>query len=220
MASEIGAAATSDPAVPSHGWWKNYHEIVPDGYLELIEAEEDATRIVHFHPTFVPGLLQTAEYATAVCPATSLKTLTETDVTTLVRVRMLRQRWALHGSRPKELVFLLDETALRRPVGSPETMRDQLEHLLTIADHPSVSLTVVPFRARPHAGHLGPFMLLEYGEGLDDVLCLEWQLGNLLVRGDQDLVARYHALTADLMRADAQGAATKRLIAAALEEIR
>jgi hypothetical protein len=220
MASEIGAAATSDPALPSHGWWKTYLDTIPEGYLDLIEAEADATRIVHFHPTFVPGLLQTAEYATAVCPATSLKALTDADVTALVRVRMLRQRSALDGSRPKVLVFLLDETVLRRPVGSPETMRHQLEHLLILAEHPGVTLTVVPFSARPHAGHLGPFMLLQYGEGLDDVLCLEWQMGNKLIRGRPDLTASYHAVSADLMRADTEGAATKSLVAAALAEFR
>jgi hypothetical protein len=220
MAPDVGAASTSDPAVPSHGWWKTYLEAIPEGYLDLIEAEADASRIVHFHPTFVPGLLQTAEYATAVCPATSLKTLTDADVATLVRVRMLRQRSALNGSRQKELVFLLDETSLRRPVGPRETMRDQLEHLLALAEHNGVTLRVVPFHARPHAGHLGPFMLLQYGEGLDDVLCLEWQMGNKLIRGRPDLTAGYHAVSADLMRTDAEGAATMRLIAAALAEFR
>src|SRR5690349_11900705 len=125
-------ASTPDPALPSHGWWKTYLDTIPEGYLDLIEAEADATRIVHFHPTFVPGLLQTAEYATALCPATSLKTLTNADVTTLVRVRMLRQRSALNNSPRKELVFLLDETSLRRPVGSQEVMRNQLEHLLVL----------------------------------------------------------------------------------------
>jgi hypothetical protein len=166
------------------------------------------------------ALLQTADYATAVCPATSHKTLTDADVTTLVRVRMLRRRSALDGSRQKELVFLVDETALRRPVGSRATMRDQLERLLNVAEHPAVSLTVVPFQARPHAGHLGPFMLLHYGEGLDDVLCFEWQLGNRLVRDQPGLTARYRTLSADLVRADADGATTKRLIVAALNEIR
>jgi hypothetical protein len=220
MASDVGGTPTPDPAVPSNGWWKTYLELIPEGYLDLIAAEEDASRLVHFHSTFIPGLLQTERYATAICPATSLKALTDAEVSTLVRVRMLRQRSTMHASPAKTFVFLLDETSLRRPVGPPEIMREQLEHLLDIAEHPLVTLIVVPFRARPHAGHLGPFMLLQYGEGLDDVLCFEWQLGNMVIRDQPDVTARYRTLAAGLIGLDTEGAQSKRLIAAALAEVK
>ncbi|HLZ08935.1 MAG TPA: Scr1 family TA system antitoxin-like transcriptional regulator, partial [Chloroflexota bacterium] len=55
---------------PQNGWWKDFLEIVPEGYSDLLSAEEDALRITHFHPTLVPGLLQTEAYATAITPTT------------------------------------------------------------------------------------------------------------------------------------------------------
>jgi len=59
MAPDGGAVQTPGPAGLVNGWWKTYLEVIPDGYLDLLAAEEDASRIIHFHPMFVPGLLQT-----------------------------------------------------------------------------------------------------------------------------------------------------------------
>ena len=207
-----GDRTAADSANPQSGWWKGYLETVPDGYLELLTAEEDATRIVHLHPTFVPGLLQTERYAAAITPATTLKTLTAGDITTLVEVRMLRQRVALDPIRGKRLVFLMDESCLRRPVGSAAVMREQLAHLLQMADHPSVTLVVVPFRDRPHPGLLGAFTILQFGEGLEDVLCFEWQMGNKVVRDQPELIRRYRDLADLLAGADPHGTAAQRLI--------
>jgi hypothetical protein len=220
MASNVGHAPTPDAAGPVSGWWKAYVETVPDGYLDLLAAEEDATRIVHFHPTFIPGLLQTESYAAAITPATTAKSMTAAEAENLVRVRMLRQQAALDGSPPKELVFLLDETALRRPVGSPIVMREQLDHLLVLADHPAVTLVVVPFQEQPHPGLLGAFILLQYASGPEDVLCFEWQMGNILVRNEPALVRRYHSLADQLMSAGRSGRAAKQLISAARADIR
>jgi hypothetical protein len=191
-------------------------DVIPDGYLDLVSAEEDASRIVHFHPTFVPGLLQTERYATAVTPATALKDMIPRKAATLVQVRMLRQRAALDRSRRKRLVFLMDEACLYRPVGSAAIMHEQLLHLLEMHAHPMVSLTVVPFRAQPHPGLLGPFTILQYADGLDEVLCFEWQRGNTLVRDDPDLVRRYRDLADLLARSDPDGQTAKRLVGSAL----
>ena len=218
MAPDGGAVQTPGPAGLVNGWWKTYLEVIPDGYLDLLAAEEDASRIIHFHPMFVPGLLQTERYAAAITPATTLKTMTPDDAETLVRVRLLRQRAALHGSRPKDLVFLLDEMSLRRPVGSPETMREQLDHLLEMSEHPTVTLIVLPFRAQPHPGLLGAFMLMQFGEGLDDALSFEWQLGNTVVRNQPNLIRRYRDLAEELIETDREGTAARQRIVSALAE--
>src|SRR5436305_5486160 len=123
MAPDPGPVPTSDAHVPSNGWWKEFVDVIPDGYLDLLAAEEDASRVAHFHPTLIPGLLQTEDYAVAVTPLTILNRTTAAKAASLVRVRMLRQRAALDGSRPKDLVFLMDETTLHRPVGPPSVMR-------------------------------------------------------------------------------------------------
>jgi hypothetical protein len=220
MVSNVGYSPTPDATRPANGWWKVYVETVPEGYLDLLAAEEDATRIVHFHPTFIPGLLQTESYATAITPATTMKSMTAAEAETLVRVRMLRQQAALDGSRPKELVFLLDETALRRPVVSPSNMREQLGRLLELADHPAVTLVVVPFAEQPHPGLLGAFILLQYASGPADVLCFEWQMGNVLIRDQPALVRRYRSLADRLAGAGRDRSTAKRLISAARTEIR
>jgi hypothetical protein len=220
MAPEAGAANSSAGSGQAHGWWKAHLETVPGGYLDLIVAEEDASRIIHFHPIFVPGLLQTEEYARAITATTLLKPMGAGDAAELVNVRMLRQRFAIHGERYKEMVFILDEASLRRPVGSPDTMRDQLTHLLGLLGNARVTLVVVPFEEQPHPGLLGAFTLLEYTTGVDAVLCFEWQLGNTVIRDRPDLVRRYRALANRLVDADPDGASAKRSISSALAATR
>jgi Domain of unknown function (DUF5753) len=219
MATDLDQIPTPDMAGLASGWWKNYVDVIPSGYLDFLVAEEDATRIVHFHPIFVPGLLQTERYATAITGSTSMKDLPTHETAALVRVRMLRQQWALDPTRAKHLVFLLDESCLRRPVGSTETMREQLAHLLGMTDHPKVTMVVVPFRSEPHPGLLGAFNLLEYGDGIEDVLCFEWQLGNTIIRGQPDLVRRYRQLANLLADTHPSDESAKPLIEAALSAL-
>jgi hypothetical protein len=215
MVSDVGPSPTPDGISPVNGWWKDFLEFVPEGYLDLVAAEEDAAQIVHFHPTLIPGLLQTEDYASAITPTTSLKSMTPADAALLVQVRMLRQRAAFDESHPKRLVFLVDETTLHRTVGGSSVMRVQVAHLLDMVEHPVVRLTVIS-RAQPHPGLLGSFMLMHYGGGLPDILCFEWQLGNKVIRDQPDLVERYRQLADTLLEIDPEGTATRRSIESAL----
>lgn len=206
MTMEVTQAPVRWPESPSNGWWRAYRTRLPEGYFELIAAEADASRILHFQPIVMPGLLQTSEYAHAITPTTSLKALTADDVATLVDVRMHRQREVLDGSRRTEMVFLLDETLLRRPVGAPSTMRRQLDHLLQVIDHPAITLVVIPFHGPPHPGMLGAFMLMQYADaGIGDVISFEGQLGNVVVRDRPDLTAAYGRLAERLAAAGWRG---------------
>jgi hypothetical protein len=216
MAPGPGSASPSDAHVPSNGWWKEFLEVIPDGYLDLLAAEEDASRIAHFHPTLIPGLLQTEGYAVAITPLTILKPTTDAEVASLVQVRMLRQRAALDRSRPKELIFLMDEATLHRPVGPASVMREQLVQLLEMSEHPKVTVVVLPFRKQPHPGLLGAFMHLHYGGGLNDVLCFEWQMGNTVVRDRPQLAERYRDLVQRLRDGDPDGSGTRQRIESAL----
>ncbi len=186
-------------AVVASPWWAPVQHTIPEQYLELVKAESDASRITHFHPIFIPGLLQTQAYATTLTSTTTLKEVPPDVARTLVEVRMRRQEELLHRSDPVRLTAILDETALRRPVGSDATMRDQLDHLLRLIEDELVTLVVVPMTAGPHAGHLGAFMLIEYDDWRPDVLCFEGQSGNVVIRDQPDLVAQYRRLASRLV---------------------
>ena len=205
--------------MPENGWWKAFTDTVPDGYLDLLEAEEEAAEMLHFHPMFVPGLLQTEAYASALTAPTSLKAMTEADVERLVRLRMMRQRAALDDERPKRLTFVLDETCLHRPVGGRAVMHDQLKRLLELRDHPAIRMVVTPFEGALHPGLLGPFLILDYPDGADSVLYFEWQQGSTVVRGRPELVRRYRTVAERLVGADPTGELTERLLRTALRRV-
>lgn len=206
MTTEVDHPPIRRPEYGTEAWWLAYRSRIPAGYFELIEAEAHAARILHYHPIFIPGLLQTQDYAAAITPATSLKELPPQDTADLVDVRMRRQRAKLDGLTTTELVFLLDETSLRRPVGRASTMRGQLDHLLGMLGRPSITLAVVPFQAQPHPGMLGAFMLLQFADPqLQDVLCFDGPLGNVVVRDQPDLAAAYGRLAERLVAAGWRG---------------
>lgn len=217
--------ATADPSDKSYSarsplkWWHAYRNRLSASYLELIAAESSASRILHFHPMVVPGLLQTREYALAVTPATALQPVSDGKVEMLVDVRMRRQHHALHAARPAQLVFLLEETSIRRPVGSAKTVQGQLDHLLNLMDHPAVTIIVLPSHAPAHPGVAGPFMLMQYAETpADDVLCFEGPMGNVMVRDRPDFIAAYGRLAERLQASGLSGRETKRLIISARDD--
>jgi hypothetical protein len=210
-------AADSGPgtAVMASPWWTPVQHSIPEPYLELIQAESDASRITHFHPIFIPGLLQTRAYATRLTSTTTLKEVSPDDIRILVEVRMRRQEELLHRPDPVRLTAILDETALRRPVGSDAIMREQLDHLMQLSQDGPVTLVVVPASAGPHPGHLGAFMLIEYDDWRADVLCFEGQSGNVVIRDQPDLVAGYKQLAGRLVDKGLRNHAVRRLVQSA-----
>jgi hypothetical protein len=183
------------------------------GYRELIEAEGDTTRILHFHPVVVPGLLQTREYATAITWATILHPVTPAEIEIQVEARMRRQRDVLHSARSVSTVFIVEEESIRRLVGSRQIMRAQLEHLIRMIDHPAVSIFLLPAEFPPHPGITGPFMLIQNSDPRqDDVLCLEGAMGNTVIRDRPDLAADYSRLAERLMTKGRSGADARRAI--------
>jgi Domain of unknown function (DUF5753) len=203
---------------PELAWWRQYQRSIPQPYQELIQAESGAARITHFHPIFVPGLLQTRAYATELTSTTTLKPVPRKDVEALVDVRMRRQRELLHRPDPARLTAILDETALHRLVGSKATMREQLDQLLQLPADSAAILVVVPTSAGPHPGHLGAFMLIEYDGRRDDVLCFEGQSGNAVIRNQPDLVSAYKRLAGRLVGMGLRNQAAMRLVQSARQE--
>jgi hypothetical protein len=134
-----------------------------------------------FEPLIVPGLLQTEEYALAVIDAYSSPGDSKEKIEEKVQVRMELQA-LIERENPPTFYFILDEAAVRRAVGGPAVMRNQLEKLKKVAELPNINIQIMPFALGAHAGIRGPFQILEFGEGEDYVLFLENARGDVTSR--------------------------------------
>ncbi|MEO3795214.1 helix-turn-helix transcriptional regulator [Nonomuraea sp. B10E15] len=142
---------------------------VPKWFSEWPAVEENAHTIRTWQPLVVPGLLQTPRYARAILAAEP--GATEQWVEEAVETRLRRQS-VFERTDPPMYWALLDECVLLRPVGGKEVMREQLEHLLAMAERPNISIQVVPLDVGATAGLLGGFSLAR-SEGIPDHISLE-----------------------------------------------
>ena len=163
------ATAAETTKRKNRDWWQPYATAISDKYATLMAFESEATSIRNFEPTVIPGLLQTEDYARAALQRGPAR-LTPDEIETRVEARRARQA-VLTKDDPPRAWFIIDEAALRRPVGGPEVMRRQLLHLVEMAAKPGVDLQVVPFSVGAHAGTLGPLVILGFAEGEDVVYC-------------------------------------------------
>lgn len=166
------------------GWWQRYSDIFPSGFDPYVGLEEAATRIRTYEAHYVPGLLQTEEYARAVIAAGNPKASAE-EVERRVSLRMTRQRLLSQPDAPK-LWAIVDEAALRRFIGGSEVMRAQLEHLRAATKSPNVTLQVLPFSSGASAAEGVAFTVLRFSEPeLPDVVYVE-QLASVLYLEKRD----------------------------------
>jgi transcriptional regulator with XRE-family HTH domain len=152
-----------------HGWWHRYQDVLPTWFQAYIGLEESAESIRSFDAQFVPGLLQTEDYSTAVI---QLGAYSADDTDRLVYLRKERQRrFASGGLR---LWAVIDEMAIRRPVGSPALRCAQIEHLLDISDRPGLTIQVTPFLTGASHAAPGSFSILSFAtDELPDVVYVE-----------------------------------------------
>ncbi|GIH14614.1 transcriptional regulator [Rugosimonospora africana] len=141
-------------------WWEAYGDALPDAYETFIGFEAEATSIRTYEAQVVPGLLQTAEYASAVMHAFVPSDRSEV-IEQRVAVRMARQA-VLTRQPPPQLWAILDEDVLRRPVGGPDVLRRQLLRLIQASEQSMVTIQILPFSVGAHPGLAGSFMVLEF----------------------------------------------------------
>jgi transcriptional regulator with XRE-family HTH domain len=171
------------------GWWHDYNDVLPHWFEAYVALEEVATQIREYEVQFIPGLLQTEDYARAVT-LLSHDAASAREIERRVRLRMQRQA-LLDRDEPPNYWAVIDEAALRRPAGSPATMRGQLKHLADMAHRPNVTIQIIPFQigGDPAAG--GPFTILRFAEpDLPDVVYLE-QLTSALYLDKPEAVDSY-----------------------------
>jgi transcriptional regulator with XRE-family HTH domain len=174
----------------SPGWWNDYSDVLPHWFAPYVGLEEAASQIRAYEVQFVPGLLQTDDYARAV---TMLGYSNPREINRRVSLRMARQA-VLTRQDPPSLWVVLDEAVLRRPIGGPSAMRAQLKHLIEMSQRSNVTLQIVPFNAGGHAAAGGPFSVLRFAEfDVPDVVYLE-QLTSAQYLDKQDVVDSYMAV--------------------------
>ena len=135
----------------------------PKAFRKLVNAERDAVRERQLAPYVVPGLLQTRRYAQALEQAAHLFYKPDMRPDGVVDARMNRQK-PLEGPDPMALHALLDEAVIRREVGGPEVLREQLGHLLALAGRPNIKLQVIPYAVGGYGTMNGSFIIVDYPE--------------------------------------------------------
>jgi len=181
------------------GWWHAYRDDVSATYVSYIGLEAGASFIRQFQNGFIPGLLQTPEYARAV---TEVGSIDEEKVDSVVGLRMRRQsELAKRSVRPRQH-FVIDEGVIRRHVGikkDPAIMPNQLRHLADRAEQDElITVGVVPFQAGEYPGLFGPFTLLEFEGRLPSILYLDAGRGEFTIaQGEDPRISEY---TADFER--------------------
>ncbi|WP_432906790.1 helix-turn-helix domain-containing protein [Micromonospora matsumotoense] len=170
----------------SPGWWHRYGDVLPGWFQSYLGLEAAAALIRSYEVQFVPGLLQTPEYARAVVLLGHRGAAVE-EVDRRVELRVQRQQ-VLHRADPPQLWAVIDEAALRRPIGGPQVMRGQLTALIEATRSPHIRLQVIPFDAGGHAAAGGAFTILRFGDDdLPDIVYIEQLTSALYLDKREDL---------------------------------
>ncbi|MBB6122233.1 helix-turn-helix transcriptional regulator [Nocardiopsis algeriensis] len=192
------------------GWLETYPSELPAEYTNYILFESEARTVRNYESLFVPGLLQTEDYARAVIRGT-LPLATDEQVEARVRARLQRQE-LLHKSEPLRFRAVVDEAVLHRVVGGQRVMREQLLHLATMARLPHVELQVIRFEAGAHPGMPGSFVLIDFPDLADPaVVYIDSMAGDLFLEGEVE-VDRYSLIMEHLVGVALSPKQSRRLV--------
>ncbi|MFJ8024681.1 helix-turn-helix domain-containing protein [Streptomyces sp. NPDC096311] len=191
---EIDTFLKSVREANKRGWWHTYRDVLPDWFAAYLSLEQAALQIRAYEAEFVHGLLQTEAYARALLGAGNPHASAEATERR-VALRMRRQE-LLSRPAPPRVWVVMDETVLRWPVGGPEVMRAQIDHLIAVNELPHVTLQIMPFRNGPHpAMRAGAFHLFRFrARELPDIVYLSGLVGAVYLDKDDDVVVYREAL--------------------------
>ncbi|WP_245627632.1 helix-turn-helix domain-containing protein [Actinomadura oligospora] len=161
------------------GWWSRFGAVIPDWFKFYIGLEEEASAISSYQPEAIFGLLQTERYMRGLT-AEEIGSPSDEELDRRVRLRLKRQERLTRPDAPK-LWIILSEAAIRREVGGPDVMSEQLRHLAEMASPTgSVIVQVLTFTAGAHPAMDGPFTILGFPESQDpDVVYVQSRTGGL-----------------------------------------
>ncbi|ACU39928.1 helix-turn-helix transcriptional regulator [Actinosynnema pretiosum subsp. pretiosum] len=185
-AEEQAAMRALSKEATKPGWIRPWHAGLPEEYTTYISFEDEAQGVRNYSSLFVPGLLQTEDYARSVISGV-LPSATAEQVEDRVKTRVERQA-ILSKETPLNLWVVIDEAALRRAVGSTEIMRKQRQHLVEAAEAPNVTIQVLRFGDGAHPGMPGEFIVLEFEDPMDgDLIHVDSQAGEVFLESDADI---------------------------------
>jgi Domain of unknown function (DUF5753)/Helix-turn-helix domain len=188
VAAVVGMALEANDT----GWWHHYGDVLPQWFRAYVDLEQAATVIRAYEGQFIPGLLQTRDYMRAVM-GRGLDEAPE-DIERRVELRVARQA-LFDRPDPPRLWAVVDEAALRRPVGGPEVMCTQLERLIDATRLPNVTLQILPFDAGAHPAMVGAFSILRFADSeLPDVVYLEHLSGAVYLDKHDDVRQYLHVM--------------------------
>ena len=168
------------------GWWSGYGDIMADWFEAYLGLETAASVIRTFELQFVHGLFQTEDYARAVTMLGHTSAPAD-EIERRVSLRLKRQD-LLNGPDPPQVWSVIDEGALRRPVGGAAVMRAQLDHLVEMTRLRHVTIQVVPFSRGGHAAAGGSFTILRFSEPeVPDVVYIEQLTSALYLDKHEDV---------------------------------
>ena len=161
-------------------WWDS-SPVIPDWFKLYVGLEASASRICSYDGEVVPGELQTERYARAVFAAEQPPDPEAAD--RHVKLRLQRQQTLFNRRPVPQLVTVLGEGALTRPVGGEEVLKAQIEHLCRVARRDNVQVKVLPWAVGAHAAMAGAFRILDFDDPEDpDVVYLESHVGALYLQ--------------------------------------
>ncbi len=197
------------------GWWHKFRDVLPDWFSAYVSLESEAQVIRLYEPQYVPGLLQTHDYAAALLRV-GFPNASPEDVDRRVALRLRRQDLLVKPEAPA-IWAILDETVLRRPVGGSEVMRAQIDRLVEATERPKIRIQIMRFAAGPHPGAYGPFHYFRFGfSELPDIVYTEGLAGAQYVDQPAEVVTYLEVL--DRMSVQAEPVARTRDILAALRK--
>ncbi|GAB2793479.1 helix-turn-helix transcriptional regulator [Streptomyces chlorus] len=177
------------------GWWQRFHDVLPEWFSLYVSLEGAARVIRSYEPHFVPGLLQTEDYARAVLEAGTIGNQGPEAVERHVSLRLERQR-LLERRDPPHLWVIVEETVLRRPVAQDgRVMREQFDKLLEWSERDRITLQVAEFADGPHPGTYAPFSLFRFAEPeLPDMVFTEYLTGALYLDSRKEVSVHLEVL--------------------------
>ncbi|MEV4344729.1 helix-turn-helix transcriptional regulator [Actinoplanes sp. NPDC049596] len=156
----------------SPGWWRSYGDVLNSWFTNYLDLEQSAELIRTYEIQFVPGLLQTEAYASAVIRLAH-HSPSRDEVERRAKLRMARKQILTRPDAPK-LWAVLDEAVLRRLIGGRQVLHEQIVSLIEATENPNIRLQIIPFDSGGHAAAGGAFSILRFPhEELDDVVYIE-----------------------------------------------